>query len=442
MLRRTILGLGLIVFSAACGGDDDRPPPPPQGPKEACPRAEYDCDIADRECAQGILELTACIRGDDVPELPKINRVTAAQFGALLRAEAEERGQGPSPWDPVLRALSLVPSGATSIDAAIDEAVQSVAAFYDSETKEVSVIEDAAGMPAAPRDRAYVLSHELTHALQDRAHDLTQLQEESGESTDRRMALGMLVEGEATVTSTRVLVRLLGRSIDRFSFGRYFDVMDDSLSEAVEVSPGPLSTVLQGLPYSVGGRYVARVWEQSEQDGVEALFEAAPPTAADWIDGDVSDPERSRGEPLDCGPPLAPPGFALYELDRLGAAGVIAMLGAHDAVDLSLAGELANDAFALYVSEGAADPATAPVIGVWRLRFRTARAIDSFEQVLNRAGLSPRRAGTELLVRVSSPAASAVLQGSALDACTSLDDLRPVHATPTTPSAALKPRRR
>ncbi|HKP62524.1 MAG TPA: hypothetical protein VJV78_37575 [Polyangiales bacterium] len=379
------------------------------------------------------------MRGDELPELPKINRMSAKEFGEVLRADAEERDAEDSPWDDVLQALSLLPPGESSLEASIEEAADSVAAFYDPETKEVTVITDAGAMPSDPRDRAYVLSHELTHALQDRAHDLKKRHEMAAGSTDRRMALGMLVEGEATATSTRVMLRLFNRTADEFDFDAFFDKMDDSLLGAVKKSSAPLFTVYQGLPYSIGGRYVAHVWEQRDRRGVEALFDEAPPTAADWLRGDLGDPGDTSSEPLDCGPPQAPPGFELYELDHFGATGVVAMLAAHATVDLTLASQLTNDAFALYVTEAAEPTASKPVLGVWRLRFETGRATDEFEQILMRASLKPRRSGTELTVRVSSPEAEAELQGTELDACPKLSDLKPTHGAPTMPEAAWKP---
>ena len=126
------------MVSIGCGDDesiDDSGLP--------CPPTHYSCDIEQEECAAGVLDITACIRGDDVPELPKINRLTGREFGEQLRREAEEDEVGASPWDPVLRALQLLPDGENSLDASIAEAVNSVAAFYDPETQEIGIITDA-----------------------------------------------------------------------------------------------------------------------------------------------------------------------------------------------------------------------------------------------------------------------------------------------------------
>ena len=431
-VRAFVVLLGLACVGCAEGEaalDDGRLP---------CPPTHYSCDIAEPDCAAGVLDLTACVRGDELPELPKINRLTAAQFGEQLRREDEEDKAGPSPWDPVLRALGLLPASETLREAAIAQAVDSVAAFYDPETKQVSVITDAGSEHADPRERMYVLAHEFTHLLQDRAHDLLKLDKQASSSTDRAMALGMLVEGEATVTSTRVLLRLMRRSPEDFDFPRFFDSLEESLLEGIVSAPSPLAATMQSLSYSAGGRYVAKVWDQRGRSAVDDLFEAAPLTAADWLALDTDNPTATRARPLDCAPPLAPEGFELYELDRLGAAGVLAMLASIDKVELELAGELVDDAFALYVERGAADPAAAPVIGVWRMRFRSPKATDRFFALFQARGIGLRRSGSELVMRVSSGDALTELTGDALDACPAMDELEPKHSASSQPNAALK----
>jgi hypothetical protein len=427
------LTLLLCLIGAGCGGDesiDDTSLP--------CPPTHYSCDIGQEDCAAGILDLTACVRGDEVPELPKINQLTGKQFGEQLRREAEQDDVGPSPWDPLLRALRLLPQGESSLDASIAQAVDSVAAFYDPETKEISVITDAGGENADPLDRMYVLSHEFTHFLQDRAHDLSQLDEQASASTDRQLALSMLVEGEAVVNSTRVVIRLMRHSADQFSFPRFFDALDESLLDSIRSAGSPLVASLQTLPYGVGGRYVAQVWDERGRGAVSKLFDAAPLTAADWLALDTAHPTASRSEPLDCAPPLAPPGFELYTLDHFGAAGVVAMLGSIDQLELDLPGELVDDAFALYVQEGAEDPASAPVVGVWRLRFARAASSERFYQLFAGRGIGLRRAGSELLIRVSSDDAGAILQGSELEACPALEELVPKHPAASPRIAARK----
>jgi hypothetical protein len=431
------LTLLLCLVSIGCGDDDSV-----DDSSLPCPPTHYSCDIEQEECAAGVLDLTACIRGDDVPELPKIVRLTGREFGEQLRREAEEDDIGASPWDPVLRALRLLPVGENSLDAAIAEAEDSVAAFYDPETQEIGIITDAGSERADPRERMYLLAHEFTHYLQDLEHDLEKLDDEASGSTDRRLALDMLLEGEAVVNSTRALLRLVRRSPADFSFGDFFDTLDESLFEGISEASSPLIATLQSLPYSVGGRYVAQVWEERDRRAVNQLFEAAPPTAADWLALDTDHPSDSRARPLDCAPPLPPEGFELYELDQLGAAGVLAMLASIGELELDLPGALVDDAFALYVEQGAADPASAKVIGVWRLRFRSTASSERFFALFEDRGIGLRRVGPELLIRVSSSEASALLQGSELEACPSLAELEPKRPTSSAPNAALKRFRR
>lgn len=431
-LARLAFSLSVVsVVGCADGGDFDDTSLP-------CPPTNYSCDITDEACAAAVLDLTACIRGDEVPELPKINRLTARQFGEQLSAEAEEEEHGPSPWDPVLAALGMLPSGRSLVEASIAEAVDSVAAFYDSETKEVSIITDAGSEDADPRERMYLLSHEFTHLLQDQAHDLEKLSDEASSSTDRRLSLDMLVEGEAVVTSTRALLRLARRSPDDFDFPNFFDTLDQSLLEGIGQASAPLAATLQSLPYNVGGRYVAKLWERSGRGAVKGLYDTSPPTAADWLAMDTAHPGESRAQELDCAPPLPPDGFELYDLDHFGSAGVLAMLASIDKTELELPGELASDAFALYVEQGDTDPANTKVIGVWRLRFRSAAASDRFYKLFEKRDIGLRRVGSELLIRVSSSSASGLLQDSELEACPTLEELDPKHPTGSQPNAMRK----
>jgi hypothetical protein len=171
---------------------------------------------------------------------------------------------------------------------------------------------------------------------------------------------------------------------------------------------------------------------------VNALYEKAPTTAADWLALDTEHPSASRSQPLDCGPPEAPEGFELYELDQFGAAGVVAMTASIDVIDLDLAGELVADAFALYVTQGADEPAAAPVVGVWRLRFRVTDGAMRFAALFENRGVDLRRLGSEVVIRVRSDAASDVLSDAELATCPELAELKPTHAAASPANAALK----
>lgn len=84
MLRiKALVGLALWCLSGACDPDDDDGGRTATG--SACKPKLTSCDIEDAACARSLLELTACIRDDDVPPLPKVQLQTAEEAVELLR---------------------------------------------------------------------------------------------------------------------------------------------------------------------------------------------------------------------------------------------------------------------------------------------------------------------------------------------------------------------
>lgn len=429
--RSTLL---LCVLSSGClvdyGGDFD----------SACPPGPYSCSIEDVACAEAVLEMTACERGDIAPALPTIKRMTRLEYGEYMRRKLDEEDVGPSPWDPVLRAFGLLSEEEGLVNASISQAVKDVAAFYDSENKQIGIITDSESESGDPQMRMYTLSHELTHYLQDQAHDLQWLHDET-DSTDRDMVLGMLLEGDALVTSTRVLMNIKGVAPHQFSFPDYFNQLEPALLADIFNSRSPLLATIQNLPYVAGGRYVARRWSDRGRDGVDSLFydDDAPPTAADWLaQGGSLVPRVATDERLACAPPPPPEGFELFILDHFGAAGIVAMLASIFHADFDLAASLDDDALAVYTQQGAPDPASAPVIGIWRLRFANPEASERFFRLFEHRDVGIRRAGSDLLMRVSSVPELAQWQASELEACPTLEELAPMQAEPTPPTAALR----
>ncbi len=394
---------------------------------EPCAAPTRRCDITDLSCAEVLLELTACVRGDDTPPLPDIAYRTAEEAVASLREDVEDAAAVDAPWDAAFRALGLLADGQTSLDASIAQFVTSVTAYYEPETKGVTIITDARGS-ASEVTRMYVLSHELTHYLQDRAADVLQLQAAAGGSTDRRTSLHALLEGDAVVSSTRVLIRLLGRSIDDFLWGSYFASLEEETVADLLFSEAPLVDALQFLPYLVGGRYIGELWERDGRGPVDALYDDVPEALADWIDRDGEPAQDSATEPLECAPPLAPPGFTLYAIDSFGAAGAYALLAAAKQLSLSLPARLRSDRIAVYLNEG--EPNTA-VIVVWRMRFASEEAAVRFaELATDRERFETHRNGVELTIRASSERDERALRGDALMACPAPEALQPAGALP------------
>lgn len=425
------LSIGWLV---ACGADDRDAGRRRAVPSKTCEIEQTECDIEEESCLESLLELTACAREDDTPELPEVQHISTAEFAQQLRDEAEAEGVETTPWDQILPELSLQPKGQSSIDAAVDVLTESVVAFYDDETKVVTILGDTKVTDS--RSKLHVVMHEFTHYLQDRGSDLADMRKRAGSSSDASAALGALIEGEATVNSTRGSVFLMHTSLRAVDWQGFFDSLEDNMVEAVKASDAPLYAAIQLLPYSVGTRFIGDAWGTDDRSMVTRLFDNWPHALRDWMVDLPWKSGASTQKPLDCGPPLPPEGFELYELDSFGVAGAFALIVAAGGADLELASAVQNDAFAVYLDNAQADdPKTATrVVGVWRLRFDPG-AVGKFVDRIESLGLDTQTFDDELVIRVASDASIDALTSDALAACPKLEELKPMKAEDSMSSA-------
>jgi hypothetical protein len=92
---------------------------------------------------------------------------------------------------------------------------QQIAAYYDDETKTISMVNWV-----APDRQEPILAHELTHALQDQNYDLAKWMkggkktEEAGATDDGAVARKAVVEGQAMVVYVDYLLKPVGRSLE------------------------------------------------------------------------------------------------------------------------------------------------------------------------------------------------------------------------------------
>jgi hypothetical protein len=424
------------VFAAIAGCGEDEAPPFQHGSIDLrCP-APFECDITTTSCQQAVLGTTACERRQDVPALPVVRTLARSELAAEYRAELElEAGDAAEslleagPWDAALAALHLLPAGTGVVEAEIDNAVQNVAAYYNSSDKRLTIIEDTA---ASDRFTAmHVLSHELTHYLQDNALDLTRMQREAGPSTDSQVALVSLIEGDAMVTSTRVAVRLKGGSARDVRWAEYFASMHQSALALIEQSSAPVITASNVLPYPVGGRYVSSAWNggsttttdwYGSRERVDELFDAPPRSLVDVLSGYPGQaPTTTQIEMLDCAPPDPPAGFRLAAIDQLGATGALALLAAGGFADLPLASTTRGDIIALYqtVDADAGTEAGSELVA-WRLRFDSAENASQFVRQIAPLALAAQAFDREALITAGTSTDNPLL--AATDSCPNPED--------------------
>jgi hypothetical protein len=401
------------------------------GPECEAPKV---CDITQTSCQAAVLELTACIRGDATPPLPEIRVIDEVGFRDEL---VEQRNADPPSeaghfTDAVLVALHLLPPEADLSDALIDEEVKSVIAYYDTDDKRVTVVDR--NEPSEQSTSMYELSHELTHYLQDRAIDATELRERFPHTVDGVEAEQCLVEGEAVVTSLRALSVLQGHRPSEIAWSDINSRLSGFTFADLSSANAPFAVAALELPYMFGTFYIEDVWNDYDRAHVDALFDEAPKAAGDWGDGYGRGAIKpSSVQPLDCAPPLAPTGFVLKDLDSFGVVGAMALLGAaHQQAAAVVGANVVGDAIAVYANDQ-----TSEAIGAWRLRMTTASMAKDFASLIAPLGLAPQVFDREVLITVSSNADGQPFDADALASCPTLEELRP-QQTPVEPSASLR----
>jgi len=417
------------MLMGACADSDA---PPSAALAEDCVAPEP-CDIEHPECMQQVLALTACERGETLtPPAPQMRVVSRSQLREALKSDEGSPDVTAAVWDVALTRLHLLPEGTSGGDAALDAEAESVAAFFDSDDKTITIVRDEDHDDTA---RMHVLSHELTHYLQDRESSLRE-RVVKADSVDAHMAVRALIEGEAVVNSARAMARLVGRRPENMPWSQLYASLDQQVLKAIDASPAPLSTAALTLPYNLGARYVGDAWNLYDRARVVDLLEDAPSSLIDWLAGyDASASAESAREALDCAPPQAPPGFELVGVDSFGPTGLIALLAAAGTAEFETAKSLRADAAAAYLRTGDAPDASSGLL-IWRLRLASevdARAIERRLPTWPHVG--SRVLGKELLLIVTSDLTQMGLS-AALDTCPTLAELKPVPAQ--TPTAALR----
>jgi hypothetical protein len=186
------------------------------------------------------------------------------------------------------------------LDSFILQYSSGVAAFYDTDQEEMYVI----GREHTNQYVNWLLSHELTHALQDQNFDLdSYVQNDMMLSEDRDMARMSVVEGDAKFTEGRWVDENLNEAqlywidmeamLEVGSFiGNYY--LGSSFGSMIS-APGGLASPFhytdgltlddEDLPfeYNYGKKFVTNVYEDSGWEGVNALFTTKPPLSTEHI---------------------------------------------------------------------------------------------------------------------------------------------------------------
>lgn len=388
-MRRLLL-LAVIALPS-CADDPEPPSDAPRfnlepGPALAeCPDADYStCDVREQACQARLLELAACVRGDQAPRHLTIDVVSKDDYAELLR---ERAGGEPEPtvrhFSRALSRFGLAPANGAPTSEQIRDQVDAVAGEYSSDEQRVIIVDH--GRPADSSYVDSVLVHEFVHALQDVEHDLPHWPSTDTVWTfDSTLAARTVTEGEASFYENRVAAPLFGLDASRVDFESAFQAfMDRSLVNALDGTL-PLTQSHRTLPYGLGGLQAFHAWQNGGPTGVEPLWQD-PPLTMHRVLAEVfgrNTPQRA-GARIE--PPVVSEELSLYDHDTLGAWGLCLALTKR-AGEAARAADFIDRALAwrgdhLWVYSDAADNTYA----LWQLELESAEAaaaMDEFFAVL------------------------------------------------------------
>ena len=141
---------------------------------------------------------------------------------------------------------------------------EQVAGFYDHRTKTFYVTERT-----DPAELEVVMAHELTHALQDQHFHLNILETLPQDNSDLEMAVRSLVEGDATYTMTRYMLRRPWRALGMLKAAK------DTQSPVFDSTPQAIKAMME-FPYIRGMSFVSALYQHDGWDAVSAAFVKLP----------------------------------------------------------------------------------------------------------------------------------------------------------------------
>lgn len=171
-----------------------------------------------------------------------------------------------------LRAVGLIGSGVDLADAFGSLQTSGVLAYYDPDTKRITV----KGTNLDDVSTRVTVAHELTHALQDQHFDLKKLQREAA-ADHGSSALQTIAEGDA-VRIQEAYVKTLSDADQQAYADQDAAIAQQAQTEiTAQGVPDTLSVVFQA-PYVLGQPMLQSVLAREHEAGIDALFRK-PPTA-------------------------------------------------------------------------------------------------------------------------------------------------------------------
>ncbi len=225
-----------------------------------------------------------------------------------------------------LAAFGLIPEGTDLLKVLVSMYGEQVAAFYVPEERSLYTFKDL--VFSSNLDKM-LLSHELTHALQDQNFDLQKFPLKIKDNDDLALATSALVEGDATVLMTRWYVENIDPSKMLGDLGTMFGQDTTKLRAA----PQYLQELLV-FPYTQGQQFAMTLYTSGGTAAIDAAFRNPPTCTKDILHPETFLQHPAKPEHV-VPPPFDSKDWRLIGDNNLGEFGTAFLLkqgmGAYDA---------------------------------------------------------------------------------------------------------------
>lgn len=322
-----------ILFAAACGSAPATPlsssPPHPAAPvavAASAPAALAEAAVEPEEIADSRAKVEAMLARVSLARGLSVRRRVASQVldRAQILSRIRQHVDKEVPPDvvehqgEVLAALELVPPRYDFVEGVYNLIQGRIAGFYEPADQTMYLADDLSDDEAEQ-----TLAHELVHALQDQAYDLSPILKYVPGDSDRITAAHALIEGDATSAMFDVVA------------GSAFNISDTTLRRVLAASmalsiegittPHILQSTLTA-PYADGFSFVQERRAKGGWPAIEDAFRAMPETTEQLL-------HRDKFEAKERAIPVPPPpvdalggGFHAVLDDVMGEQGLRLML--------------------------------------------------------------------------------------------------------------------
>lgn len=304
----------------------------------------------------------------DVAEMRELEALEEISYTHMSQEELKESidemldGENLNETADLLYALFLIESRDSLADAYAEALSDQVLGYYDTETKEMVIVETNL---SATMDKI-TLAHEFTHALQDQHFDLGNFTQ--GETWDETMAREAVVEGDATLLMMNYLFSLPASEQNELMYSLY--------ATPTPTMPYAIEQMLT-FPYLQGMLFIQQLYGNDGWASVDAVY-SNPPVSTEQVLH--MDKYLAGEEPLEVMPVLEIPGMEMVLNETLGEAMVSMMLGHHISTSEAQAAAAGwgGDRFYYFENDSGDD-----FFSAWTIEWDTRAECDEFINIFN-----------------------------------------------------------